>query len=247
MNTLTFCVASGANHKTMKSDFLRSNCDSTQREVLGRPSRRLSPVQSKKHRRWAEVFAVQLTEKFTTKWIPRWWFWIPRPLLLTNRDPRSSAMCQGPAASPGSGRGRGLPLGEGLEVDGQGLFLRVRRTSELVLGYQVAQQHPEDHQQDPQDVGQHPLWSELGVGWSTESPSTNKKWFCACCHSPSTTCVCAPFSKKQNKRTSEGSPILHNRGPSTHVPAPVATLCRRLRVNQWTVHMFLLPPAAPDP
>lgn len=169
----------------MKNDFLRSSSDSTQRGVVGRPSHSrtvapTAPSTIKEHRRLAQEFAVRLNETFTTKWILRWWWWwwgvwILRSLLLTNGDPRSSATCQGHAASPGSGRGLGLALGEGLEVDGQGLFLRVRRTSELVLGDQVAQQHPKNHQQDPQDVGQHPLWSELGVGWPTESSSTNKQ------------------------------------------------------------------------
>lgn len=63
-----------------------------------------------------------------------------------------------------SGRGWGLPFGQGLEVDGQRLFLWVGRASVLLLGDQVAQQHPEKHQQDPQDIGQHPLGGELRVG-----------------------------------------------------------------------------------
>lgn len=167
-----FCVASEVNHKTMKNDFLRSSSDSTQREVVGRPSHSRTDCPQYNQR------TSNINETFTTKWILRWWgggVWILRSLLLTNGDPRSSATCQGHATSPRSGRGRGLALGEGLEVDGQGLFLRVRRTSELVLGDQVAQQHPENHQQNPQDVGQHPLRSELGVGWPTESSSRNKQ------------------------------------------------------------------------
>ncbi|KAG7233882.1 hypothetical protein INR49_006468 [Caranx melampygus] len=54
--------------------------------------------------------------------------------------------------------------GQGLEVDRQRLFLWVGRASVLFPGDQVAQQHPEAHQHDPQDVGQHPLLVKQGVG-----------------------------------------------------------------------------------
>lgn len=95
----------------------------------------------------------------------------------TNGNPISSSTSQGQAFFPWSGRSRGFPLREGLEVDRESLFLRVRRTSVLVLGDQVDQQHPENHQQDPQDVGQHPLWRELGVGCSAKSWSRNRRSF----------------------------------------------------------------------
>lgn len=55
-------------------------------------------------------------------------------------------------------------LSQGLEVDRQRLFFWVGWASVLVLGDQVAQQHPEPHQEEPKNVGQHPLWSEQGVG-----------------------------------------------------------------------------------
>ena len=50
-------------------------------------------------------------------------------------------------------------------MDRQRLFLWVGRASVLLPGDQVPQQHPKTHQQDPQDVGQHPLWGERIVGW----------------------------------------------------------------------------------
>lgn len=53
---------------------------------------------------------------------------------------------------------------QGLEVDRQRFFLWVGWASVLVPGDQIAQQHPETHQQEPQNIGQHPLWSEQGVG-----------------------------------------------------------------------------------
>lgn len=77
-----------------------------------------------------------------------------------------------------SGRAGGLAFTQSFEVDGQRLFLRVWRTSVLLLGDHVAHHPPKTHEEESQDVGQHPLWAELGVGGPehrhTKSPSQIK-------------------------------------------------------------------------
>lgn len=67
-------------------------------------------------------------------------------------------------ASRRSGRAGGLAFSQSLEVDGQRLFLWIWRTSVLLLGDHVAHDPPKTHQEESQDVGQNPLWVELGVG-----------------------------------------------------------------------------------
>lgn len=57
-------------------------------------------------------------------------------------------------------------------MDRQSLFLWVWWASVFFFGDQVAQQRPKNHQQDPQDVSQHPLWRKRGVGCSAESLRT---------------------------------------------------------------------------
>lgn len=68
------------------------------------------------------------------------------------------------ASQGGLGRAGGLAFSQSLEVDGQRLFLGVWRTSVLFLGDHVAHDPPKTHEEQSQDVGQHPLWVELGVG-----------------------------------------------------------------------------------
>lgn len=63
-----------------------------------------------------------------------------------------------------SGRAGGLAFSQSLEVDGQRLFLWVWRTPVLLFGDHVAHDPPKTHKDESQDVGQHPLWVELGVG-----------------------------------------------------------------------------------
>lgn len=76
--------------------------------------------------------------------------------------------------SVSSRRGRWPPFSQGLKVDRQGLFFGVWWTFVLFSGNQVAQNHPETDQQDPQGISQDPFGDELGVGWH----DGEKEFFC---------------------------------------------------------------------
>lgn len=57
-----------------------------------------------------------------------------------------------------------LPFSQGFETDRQGLLLWVWCASVFFPGHQVAKHPPVEHQQDPQDIGQHAFRGKQGVG-----------------------------------------------------------------------------------